>query len=559
MFYKSHQALGAVLVLGVVLSISLGADEREIVEGFLMKAQAYYANGQGGVAVQLLTEALELIPNYSEILFLLGKIYTEKQETTYLGLPLLEKALKENTWKKSSPLVCKEILSLAYVQTRRYREALKLIDELKASRYFSLRLELARARALWGLGQIDQATAVCEGVLRQYPQFKDGYVFYLKLLLKHKLTNAAERVLKLSLNEFPKEPDFLLFQVQLAKETELKKKLFESYLSLGGKDPYFILFLPEVTATKLDQSAWAKALDFFFSHGGEYNLLLLQTLVERVANYVTQRDLLAKRLTSLEGERIADEDADGFYEQKYLFQANQLLKVSFDEDQDGFVEREVEFKDEQPQVIRLRFSGGLETIYYFKNYPRVQTVIYLTPQDSIVYQLVPDSLLLAALQRLPQKASLRYLVTFKREYSFPDPDAIRRLSYEILVKPTDAKAPWQHWVLNKGLLLALEEDYNHDGLYERKVFYSDQGLPLRGQADFDSDGYPEITELYLNGELVQLDFDEDQDGIPEYSEKIKTGQRQWDLNRDGQADITETKDAQGRRSWQYLGILAPVR
>ena len=100
-----------------------------------------------------------------------------------------------------------------------------------------------------------------------------------------------------------------------------------------------------------------------------------------------------------------------------------------------------------------------------------------------------------------------------------------------------------------------KEDSDRDGRYEHVVIYTETGRALRGMKDMDGDGIYEIRERYVDGALMEIEYDENADGRPDYREQGRGSRKEWDLNHDGIVDVIERRTPEGKVVWEYTGLL----
>jgi hypothetical protein len=95
------------------------------------------------------------------------------------------------------------------------------------------------------------------------------------------------------------------------------------------------------------------------------------------------------------------------------------------------------------------------------------------------------------------------------------------------------------------------EDTTGNGRIDRVLDYED-GVVVAGVADPDEDGYFEVTEQYLAGELALILVDENDDFVVEYTEAPGDALLgtpdvySWDLDGDGLVDMQEIVQEQER-------------
>jgi hypothetical protein len=175
------------------------------------------------------------------------------------------------------------------------------------------------------------------------------------------------------------------------------------------------------------------------------------------------------------------------------------------------------------------------------------------------YELVPDSMLIAPLKELPDIKNYKLRLSIVQGFVFPDESVINRFSFSLLEDPKNKKDPVRKWDLYNGKRLLLREDFDRNSTFEHVVIFNDNGIALRGLYDNDGDGSYEISEIYKNGVVERIEFDENKDGKPDYIQNADGTKKEWDLNNDGIIDIIETRTNKGKIVWQYTGLFQKTR
>jgi YD repeat-containing protein len=273
----------------------------------------------------------------------------------------------------------------------------------------------------------------------------------------------------------------------------------------------------------------------------------------------TKRELVMAAYGTGDGVKTVDADGDGFYEEKYILAAGEVIQAFFDRNQDGIIEVEIRLEKNSPAEIITRQDALRSTKYTYNGYSRISRVRFLTKERSLTYEVIPDFLRFAPVKNTPVPAELKIRLSLVSAVKFPDESTVSRRAWALFDEPTAPREPIRKWDLSQGRKLVLHEDTDRNGAFEHTVIYSDKGFPLRGQLDEDGDGFAEITEHYENGTLVRLEYDGDRDGRPEYDERLSAEIKEWDLNGDGVIDVRERRTTNGKPHFEYTGILRGLR
>jgi tetratricopeptide (TPR) repeat protein len=545
------------VVLTLVLALSgflLAADDNAIVQTYLNKARELHDRGASAEAERLLRESLDLAPDNSETLFLLGSLLCDVQATTFSGLPLMERALLKKTWSVTGPAAAREALAHVYVRTRRYRDAARLLEALAASRVSSPAMEISRAQAAAGLGNFRRADDLFSAAERIYPGASEILLKHIALLWSKGIRTRVYRLAERGMRDFPDDPRFLYYVLGRPAKPVVKNNLFTTYKEKGGGNPRVLMFLLD-----LDQTTFGQAVEFSFNHGAASDVFLLESAAAKLRPDKKKFSLLTAAWGTGNGEKTVDADADGFYEEKYVIESGEVMKALFDANQDGLIEREILLKHNQPDQVILRRSVEDETSFRYNGYPRLAQAVWRSRNVTKTYEIVPDSLLFAAVKNIPAPADMSLRVRPAASGDFPDEKSVILRAWALIEDPADTRLPRRKWDLYQGRKLVLHEDEDRNGTFERTVIYNNKGLPLRGQVDHDGDGYAEITERYDNGRLVRLEYDANRDGRPEYDERVAEDVKEWDLDGDGVIDVRERRLPNGKPYFEYSGILRGLR
>ena len=147
----------------VLLVLALLAPAPALGASFLERAQQYFEEGDFSSAAVELKNALQRNPDNASARFLLGKVFLKS------GDPV--SAEKELLRAKDLGLVSEELdlmLTYARLDQRRFDEIVaELPDELKIESLLQQDLFVARGEALLGLGQLDEAQAIFDRILRE--------------------------------------------------------------------------------------------------------------------------------------------------------------------------------------------------------------------------------------------------------------------------------------------------------------------------------------------------------------------------------------------------------
>jgi tetratricopeptide (TPR) repeat protein len=540
---------GIIFIVLFVCSLPLHSDDRSIARAYFLKARDLAGRGQTETAQSLLREALDLLPVYSDNLFLMGQILCRRQATTYAGIPYLEQSIQKKTWSDATPEEASGALADAYLRTRRFREANNLYNRLAGNKESSSVRETCRALAAYGAGDRAGADAIFTAALKTYPEDKGIYLAYMRTLILRGLSAKASEMVERGLAEFPDEPRFMYGKISLTRDLKSRKTLLDVYLAKNGRNPAVTLFYLDA-----DNDTFRRALDFFVNQKGDNSVLLLELLLSGLRNSKARREEAIRRIGMIDGEKLVDVDEDGFFEEQYTYSNNELKTALFDANQDGLPEAVIDFEKNMPVRLTLQSKPEEKLIYSYNGYPRLARLRIQRKDVATEYELIPDARRFAPLKNMPAPADFKLRIGLASPLGAPDEKAVRASSYTLTSDPADRTQPRQKWELFSGRSRVLHEDRDRDGLFERTVVFDDQGNALRGTVDVDNDGFNEIREIYVKGNLTRIEYDENKDGKPDYWQDAAGSQLEWDLNGDGRADVTGRRTPNGKIVPDYNGL-----
>jgi Tfp pilus assembly protein PilF len=536
-----------ILIIASLLTIlcftAVYGQDKEIAFQYYTQAKQLFDQGSLDKAKELILKSIEFYPDFSDALYVLAKIYEKNQETTLLSLTCYQKALKTNSWVSVLVFTAQRDLANLYLRIKRYTESLAALNSIKDEYNADAQSELIRAEALQGLNRLKEAVAVYKKALNIYPNALKLYLSYLNFLIKNRSINEARAFIEKGRAEFKDNPDFLYYKILIEQDTTKKLDLINNYIDLGGTKADITL-----PAFKVKTDKHKYYLDFFIKNGGLLHIDYLDQLLGLVKNDKELDQYLKNQIGELNGEKIIDENNDGYYEEKYIYKDGRLEKWILDKNQDGISELSIDFINQNPAIAKIFTKDQQEVHYYYNLYPYLKKVFYYKQKNVICYDVIPSAKSLPVL--VPQNTSSLRLNNNKN-LSYPDEKTIIKFSFSCSEYTADSLILLRKWELNNGEKVKLFEDTDGNGKMDHIVIFN-KNLPVSGMQDLDGNGIYEIVEEYEQGKLKSLQYDDNDDGKSDYIQFNTSGERKmWDLNGDGQFDVIEYKDKQGRIIRQY--------
>jgi tetratricopeptide (TPR) repeat protein len=537
------------VITGLLLCFAFSpahAQDKEIAFQYYTQASRLYEQGSYDASRELLLNAVEFYPDFSDALYLLARIYEQKQESTSLSLECYTKALKASSWISVPASSAQKRLAGLYVRIRKYAAALDTLAAIKDSFSADAQLELIRARALRGLKRVKTASAVFRNALRVYPGYLDLYTAYIDFLIEIGSLAEARSVMEKGVGEFKNQPAVAYYQAALERNPALKMRLIDAYIELNGTRPEIAL---QALALKTDNPQ--KYIDFFIAAGGPGRADLLNEFNTLLSS---KQDLLGyaeERIGEADGVKIIDADRDGYYEEQYTYTRGLLVQWTVDNNQDGRFELQMDLVNQNPTSVTIYDQAGRKIEYRYNIYPYLKQACFTGGGSSVCYDLVPAAVALIPVNLPKDRNKTVMRLTTRTPIRFPDEKTVRAASFAAAeLSPTSGK-PFRRWEFENGQKTKLIEDTDGNLQMDHIVIYN-KGIRVSGMQDLDGDGVFEIMEKYTQGKLTALTFDDDGDGNPDYVQSYISGERKmWDLNSDGTYDVIEYIDAKGRTVRQY--------
>jgi hypothetical protein len=387
------------------------------------------------------------------------------------------------------------------------------------------------------LGKKDESVDVARELASRYPSSSLAVKVYLQVdagylppfLIKPPDKQKAVQ----QLSAYDKDVYQLLY-VRLRNQ-ELKHEIAGAYKERFGEDLFW--YLTEGIGDVMDPQERASLIG---------RALAAHTPASREAMHFfrslftgeTDRETYDAWFASFSGLLISDLNGDGYSETSERYKDGILTEYRLDQDQNGRYEYRVDFGDGRPSSIQ---SDTWKLTY--ADYPYIDQAELSDDTGTVTYMLYPYSMIhrLEYLPRLTDSLNDSKPVV---HITFPVEERIsaRSLSEKRYVKENSETITMDRPFAG-GVEYHITSPREGDVREQRR---SDGTFIIR-ERDPDDDGIFEVKERYLDNKLIELTFDENGDGHPEYMESH--GEQTvylWDLNDDGLYDCREYIDESGR-------------
>ncbi len=515
------------LLFPVLLPAQLSHNEAIALE-YARQSLSLLQEGLADEAFLLAGRGLGFDESSSDLHYLRAVSGAEDQERTLAGRSHLESAIALDGWR----LIHRQdgIRSLLSILMRigEYEAARDLLPLLRLRRPEDYRIS---AQVLRVVGEFSEADEVFSRGRRLYPE--DVGLFRFGLSLDTVPEPAERRWLDRHASRSQDYLAALLDFILLTSSVSERRELLERYFGAGGEHP-----MAYAAAVEWDIEGFVEA--------EAYRDRSALRLAARSVAGTPQQDILRDALEDFSGTVVEDADRDSFSESRIQMRDGSLEFWEIDRNTDGVVEWRLHFESGIP--IRGEHTvGQLSYRIVFSDYPEVAAVTFLSLPGEPTYHLLPgavDSVILPPEE--VRGADTLDLVTSLRLSDTPTllSSALVARSAYVVDFYDDAGGQVARVAVDGTAPVRRFEDASGDGRIDRVLDYED-GIVVAGVRDPDGDGYFEVTEQYIGGELALLLVDEDDDFSIEYTEAPGSARLEtpavysWDLDGDGLVDIQE--------------------
>lgn len=506
-------------------------------------------------AYELAGIALEFNDANADAYHVRGVIDAREQETRGRAAERLEEALDLGGFSVTSERDARLLLSQLLIDSRRYDQALAVLEPLLEARRFdqdALFLEI-RAERLRGRG--DTAMELAEEADRVY---SDDPRFFGELVRLEE-NPGADMLRRLETRPFPDNEHWLStvrYFAANATGDDAKASAVDLYLEHGGSDPAIYIY-----AESLEED---ERVESFLEAGGGEDLLLVQQMYERVSE--EGRAVLEQEFSGFTGTLEVDRRRRGLAEESLRFSDGNLREWRIDTSVDGRPEWILRFDDRASpegdpglEEIVGNMDGSRTTVRYVR-YPEVEYMdfgterFYFTPQ-SLMYPVLegesewPDGELNVFFDYGVEQPAERRLSDEPPEQSSVIDDAYLLQEFEDGQVVRSAR-------LRQGVRVLESSDTLGDGLVDR-VSYFEEGIMRYTLEDPRGVGAFEVFREYAQGELSWTGYDTNRDGNYDFIESYEDGRlAEWDYDDDGVVDVRHYDFVDGSTRTQFLRFLS---
>jgi len=364
-----------------------------VAERFVVWAERALADGQLAQARATLERAGDFADVSSDVSYLTALVRDQNNESRFLVLRDLEKAIEVNRWRRYDEAGARLLQAGQLVRLRRFAAAIDALDirltltnETFASSF--LRLQALKGLALANLdfqpsnmpvGPLEVAYASDPPATSEFRRSlletmdrsprDSGPVRLLFAYAGQRVPNADDLALvEIALRRLPflldADPELAWMAAPFIGDLDEARRLVLAYRAGSfGPSPGFSPNPASIAvALNLGLLDDISAVDEFFAPGPNGELVLDKDLIISVADFLRgdeARDRFAQGLHSFTGVITVDENRDGIPESRVFFRDGVLLSFRHDADQDGVDDLTMEFDTGLPGHGELAIMPGL--------------------------------------------------------------------------------------------------------------------------------------------------------------------------------------------------------
>jgi tetratricopeptide (TPR) repeat protein len=527
-FFLLLLAAGSVSVDGQAAS----DPARSQADAFLKQATMLEDSGSAEAAGALIGSALELAPDYSEALYARGRLRIGQRVSTMAGLTDLRAALQHGSWSTSDPTEAELLLGQTLLRTGSVAEARAVAQRLANLHPENGRILLLLARVQGRSGDSAAEQKTLSEAAQRFPDMDEIRLLNSSLLERQGRRAAAVEAVATGLKFHPDSLILLLAAARLERDPKKQAAAVELYGRKGGIDP-----LADVLGLESAPAAERKRhLALFLSHSG----LTRQDLIDRVIAAVKSNKELAatlqSALSSFSGSRDLDADADGYWEERWDFDAGKIIRWTREPAENGIAQYASDFRAGRPATLTYQASPDVRLTLAFSSYPFFEKA---AEANGPTFFIVPYSLQCVFLQPAAANPFTGLSPRIASRFAVPTFDQIRKASSRSEEYAADGITVLRRTSLSRGLAIFMEEDANGDGRMEHRLWYVN-GAPSRGERSLDGTTLFQVKESWKDGKLASDTYDTDGDGISDFRETFgMKSMKAWDYNEDGRDDSRE--------------------
>lgn len=483
---------------------------------FIDSAKNCFVHADYENAVSQAAAGLTYDDSVADLYYIQALALSVQEAPAYMITPLLRNSLSR-TWYAYNRDAARLLLADLYTRTGRSADALSLLDE--TPQLNDSQALCTRAKALYILGDINQARSVLEKGALQYPSEADfvRLFFNFEQTVSAKTSSSADtdkqkNAIDKRFNELAgffvtrskqlgeTETDLLLKAAAFAVQSDEKVRLLKEWNAYGKSDPWYGVYalenglLDETEAFEYELPFLSGVMDYTCVKAF-LSLIRDQSVKERIQNFYA----------SYEGTISFDTDKDTVADLFAVYRYGRPQRIECDSEQNGRISWAADCDYGSPvKIVLFDFENTNLTLWY-GIWPAVARAV--VANDSIVYDLTADRVYWSPFQIIRDPlfeanggSSLYIPVLTQMQTRFP---------LESLFENSYAVERNTEEYSNSRVRLSIAQGRIQNAVYtENGTPYAyahfENGVLMFRNVDRDKNGTYEITELYgFNEEQAQ--------------------------------------------------------
>lgn len=527
---------------------------------YLQRAAALYTAENYADALDYVEKGLTYDGAFADFFYLKAQCLIRLHKSRAQCLAAAEQAvasgLKHRIYNEDDMVL---LLARLYTETRRYKEALPLLDSLS---FPSADRDFYAASALYGLERDEQAREVIETALTRWSfDARFPMLFFVRERDKP-MTRSGKKLADSLLQQLyvwlEKEPTLAVYAAPFdpnPQENNRRLKVYRNMYTANNRSldvrTQLAAVLAELRYGVIDEKTAAEAFfavktagtQPFKDENASVAVFYSDQLIElcRITGMASVRKTIAGRLKTFTGVMLEDDNHDGISNTAVYFEQGRPISAFFDSNQDEQYEYRVICNFGTPDHI-ITAKNGYDVRY--DSYPAVHSIVQKTEKRTYTmrplafrWEPVTQSELDLRLRETDPEAPafftlrLRDSARLLQEHDFifaalyseaPDPSEENvsiRTHFEngqiISVETKKGTRLFSFSQYRNGRLVQKEIDYDGDGFFEMLVRYNRQGKIEKISVDNNKDKLFEYYELYKTDGTIVKNWDENEDGSPD--------------------------------------------
>ena len=528
---------------------------------YLQKAAELYTDSKYAECLEYVDKGITFDDSFADFFYLKAQCLARLSGTRAQCLDAAESALtsglKLRMYNRDNLVL---LLARLYIETKRYSEALQLLESLA---FDSADRDFYRASALYGLGRDVQARDVIETALTRWSfDVRFPRLFFLQERDKS-MTRAGKKLADALLQQLyvwiEQDPSLAVYAAPFdpnPRENNRRLKVYRNMHAIDsqklGARTQLAAVLAELRYGVIDEKT---AVEEFFAVTTVGHLpqkanvkttipvLYSDQLIElcRLTGMNAVRKEIGKHLKVFSGVLLEDDNNDDILSTAVFFEQGRPVSAYFDLNQDEVYEYQVQCNFGTPNLIVTPKNGyavqydsypaihsivqNAEKREYImcplvlRWEPVVQTELDLRLRDTDAEAPAFFTLRLRNNARLLQEHDFIFSVLYREEPASSDENAVVRTHFEDgQMISAETKRGTQTLALDRyrnGVLAQKEYDYDGDGFFEVLEQYGKQGKLEKISVDVNKNKLFEYYEIYKTDGTVIKNWDENEDGAPE--------------------------------------------